>query len=352
MQCLMKYRWVKLPRTLVPAGKGIMGSWARLAARAAFRRGAAEYCGHINAVTPGMWAGGVVGLKSILGVRSREKALRTLAALSELGYLQYALDRRTKKLTYEISDWVVECSGAECMDGAVYATNDYGFLCLPRNITERLAAAHYTFEDADAWLDLWCHTVWNDPRNAFSFLTPAIQYRFAGAVLSLETLGQRWGWEKTKVWRFFQKHGDAFALYRLPGSYGCLIFNKHYPAGTAGPVPKEEDIVQLFQRFRAYAAGASCSRSGLNRIIRLYSHSVIAQMGLERQEVPAENRVADLAPIYRAYISLCRNCKNCWNYVYDCRGAGKAAVYAETEIRGPTRPMDLTRMTKELFSYG
>lgn len=109
--------------------------------------------------------------------------------LSELGYLQYALDRRTKKLTYEISDWVVECSGAACEDGAVYATNDYGFLCLPRNITERPAAAHYTFEDSDAWLDLWCHTVWNDPRNAFSFLTPAIQYRFAGAVLSLETLG-------------------------------------------------------------------------------------------------------------------------------------------------------------------
>ena len=72
MKCLMKYQWVKLPRTLVPAGKGIMGAWARLAARAAFRKGKAVYCGHINAVTPGMWAGGVVGLKSILGLRSRE----------------------------------------------------------------------------------------------------------------------------------------------------------------------------------------------------------------------------------------------------------------------------------------
>ena len=51
MQCLMKYRWVKLPRALVPVGKGIMGSWARLAARAAFRRGEAAYCGHINTVT-------------------------------------------------------------------------------------------------------------------------------------------------------------------------------------------------------------------------------------------------------------------------------------------------------------
>lgn len=351
MQCLMKYKWVKLPRVLVPEGKGIMGAWARLAARAAFRKGEAAYCGHINAVTPGMWAGGVVGLKSILGLRSREKALRTLATLSRLGYLQFALDRETKKLTYEISDWVMECSGAACEDGAVYATSDYGFLCMPRNITERLTTARYTFEDADAWLDLWCHTVWNDPRNAFSYIAPAVQYRFAGAVLSLETLGQRWGWEKTKVWRFFQKHGDAFALYRLPGSYGCLIFNKQYPGGTAGPVPKEEDIVQMFQRFRSYAAGASCSRSGLNKIIRLYSHSVIAQMGLERQEAPAENRVADLAPIYRAYISLCRNCENCRNYISDCRGVGRDAIKVKTEIRGPTRTVDLTKMTKELLPY-
>ncbi len=119
--------------------------------------------------------------------------------------------------------------------------------------------------------------------------------------MSLETLGQRWGWEKTKVWRFFQKHGDAFALYRLPGSYGCLIFNKQYPTGTAGPVLKEEDIVQLFQRFRSYASGASCTRSGLNKLIRLYSHAVVAQMGLEEREEPAKNRVAVL-PLYIARI--------------------------------------------------
>ena len=153
-----------------------MGAWTRLAARAAFRKGQTAYCGHINAVTPGMWAGGVVGLKSILGLRSREKALRTLSALSELGYLHYDLDTLTKKLTYEISDWVVRCSGAECMDGAVYATDGYGFLCMPRNITERLVAVSYQFEEADAWLDLWCHTVWNDTHNVFSYMAPVIQY--------------------------------------------------------------------------------------------------------------------------------------------------------------------------------
>lgn len=39
LKCLMKYEWVKLRRDTLPAGKGIMGAWARLAARAAFRKG-------------------------------------------------------------------------------------------------------------------------------------------------------------------------------------------------------------------------------------------------------------------------------------------------------------------------
>ena len=39
MKCLFKYQWVKLPRNQLPSGKGIMGAWARLASRAAFRNG-------------------------------------------------------------------------------------------------------------------------------------------------------------------------------------------------------------------------------------------------------------------------------------------------------------------------
>ena len=65
-KCLFKYQWVKLPRTHLPVGKGIMGYWAKLASRAAFRKGRAKYCGYTNDVMPGMWSGGVVGLKSSL----------------------------------------------------------------------------------------------------------------------------------------------------------------------------------------------------------------------------------------------------------------------------------------------
>ena len=56
------------------------------------------------------------------------------------------------------------------MNGTVYATDGFGFLCLPRNITQRLAEERYIFDEADAWLDLWCHMVSEEPGNAFSFM--------------------------------------------------------------------------------------------------------------------------------------------------------------------------------------
>ena len=203
-KCLFRYQWVKLPRTHLPVGKGIMGYWAKLASRAAFCKGRAKYCGYTNDVMPGVWSGGVVGLKSILGVKRRTEALEIMNTLSRFGYIRYTLDEKTKKLEYVVTDWVVKCSGVECMSGAVYATDGYGFLCLPRNITQRLADQHYTFGESDAWLDLWCHTVWQETGNAFSCLAPAVQFGRLGAALTLEALGRRWGWEKTKDFSAFK----------------------------------------------------------------------------------------------------------------------------------------------------
>ena len=96
MKCLMKYEWVKLMRSRLPQGKGVMGAWMKLASRAAFRKGIATYCGYKNEVSPGMWSGGIVGIKSILGIKKKSDALLILDKLSELGYIKtdilYRLD--------------------------------------------------------------------------------------------------------------------------------------------------------------------------------------------------------------------------------------------------------------------
>ncbi len=238
------------------------------------------------------------------------------------------------------------------MQGAVYATDGYGFLCLPRGITERLAKACYIFEDADAWLDLWCHSVYRDRDNAFSFLAPAVQYG-RQAVLTLETLGQRWGWEKTKVWRFFRRHGDAFSLYRLPGSFGCLVFNRLYPINGEVSLPTQEKAESLLSQIRSLGSAVpkgGSERGHINALVFNYSY-LLVQEELETAPSEPESRVAVSAPIIRAYISLCRNCKNCR---YDCQDR-KSVFLAEEEIgsiRGPCAPADLTQIGKEYFTYG
>ena len=349
MKCLMRYEWVKLMRSHLPKGKGILGMWARLASRAAFRKGIASYCGYENEVVPGMWSGGIVGVKSILGVRSRKKAFETLDILSELGYISYTLDVKTKKLTYQITDWVIRCSGEECMNGTVYTTNGYGFLCIPRNITERLIEHNYIFEEADAWLDLWCHSVSKDRNNAFSFFAPIVQYGKYGAVLTLETLGKRWGWEKTKVWRFFKKHGDVFALYRLPGSYGCLVFNKSYPMDTEVSLPKQTEILRILGEIRIWGANThkvGSDNDHINRLVTWYSRNAVEKSN----DNVEENRVALSDSIIRAYFSPCWNCKNC-EYVCRSKEYSGLKVQESNKIRGPCRPTDITKIAKEMFYH-
>ncbi len=340
MKCLLKYQWVKLPRDLIPRGKGIMGSWARMASRAAFRSGKSKYCGHVNEVAAGSWAGGVVGLKSILGVKSRAKALEALDKLSALGYISYTLDTETKKLEYRINDWVVECSGAECMDGAVFTTDGYGFLCLPRDITQRLADQGYTFEDSDAFMDLWCHTVFEDPRNAFSYKAPVVQFGRYGAALTLESLGSRWGWEKTKVWRFLQKHKDAFALHKLPGAFGCLIFNTLYPTGTEFAIPSNEEIKRILNEIRIHGQNTHFvgnDNARINRLINWYSKRLLIVESSAAVKESEEERAADLAPIIRACICHCWNCKKVMNDCWSKFRPTKLLRENTGAIRGPCR---------------
>ena len=356
MKCLKKYTWVKVPRGEIPFhAKGILIYYMRLASRAAFRKGTARYCGHINAVEVGSWVGGMVGLKSILEVKKRRDALEIMDELQMLGYITYTLEPDTKILTYKITDWVIKCSGKECPNGNVYTTPKYGFLCMPRNITERLVEMGHKFGEADAWLDLWCHTVYRDKGNAFSFLAPAIQYGKFGSVLTLETLGKRWKWEKTKVWRFFQKFSPYFKLHRLPGSYGCVIFSQFYPTQEEFDLPSAEDVMRILELIRIQARNTHSEgtpNEWLNRCIAWKSRLVMKTLEekVARNESGkssdfqdgSDRSVALLAPYIRAYFSHGRNCMYSRNCIYDCSSIdiGETESLGNWDI-GAVRPNSL-----------
>ena len=335
MKCLSKYKWVKLYRAALPQGKGIMGYWARLAGRAAFRHGNAQYCGYTNTVTPGMWSGGIVGLKSILGVKRRSQVLQIMNELQSLGYISYRLDKSTKKLSYEIADWIHKENAINAGSGTVYATEGYGFICMPRGITEKLTVGKRIFDESDAWLDLWCHTVYKDYGNAFSFLAPVIQYGKYACALTLEQLGRRWGWEKTKVWRFFQKNSGTFGLQKLPGSYGCLIINLRYNSDKGGTMPSEAKILFVLDSIKkASRKGieAKTDSERINKMIAWNSRSVMKQLQQEQEEV-ACSRVSVSDTYTRAYFSHGRNCKYSRNCIYDCQGKFIGGVRKRRKVK-------------------
>ena len=224
MKCLTKYPWVKYPRSLIPSKSGLLGNYIRLYARAAYRTGQARYCQYINDVRLGEWVGGVVGLKSILGVSTREKAFSILRELSDWGFIEYDYNTKTKRLSYRILHIQIATMPEQ---GIPVYSKETGFICLPRTLTQPLIQAGYTFGESDAWLDLWIHTIHQDANSFLSTIVPLIQFD-SGPALTLEFLGKRWGWERTKVWRFMKKHAHTFHLFKLPGSYGSVICNTCY----------------------------------------------------------------------------------------------------------------------------
>lgn len=195
----------------------------------------------------------------------------------------------------------------------------------------------YQFDESDAWLDLWCHSVWQEPGNAFSHIAPAVQYGRYGAVLTLEALGRRWGWEKTKVWRFFRKYADAFPLYKLPGSFGCLIFNAAYPTGQNITLPSNTDVVRILEQIRIYGehthfSGAT-DHERLCKLVAWYSRRIVpAGVSGEPESRVAVSHHNNIC----AYFSLCRHCKNSSK---DCQGKyTPAAIETNAITRASTGP--------------
>lgn len=337
MSCLMKFKWVKLPREIIPKKKGVMGYWMKLASRVAFRKGNSFYCGHTNVVNPGEWVGGIIGLKSILGVKSKEVAFEILQTLANLGYITYEYDIETRRLSYVVKDWVIECSGKDCEDDNVYATNEYGFICVPRDVTDRLVVKGYKFEESDAWLDLWIHTIYEDKKNFLTFFAPMVRFCDFKAFFTLEGLSRRWGWEKTKTWRFFQKNKEVFELYRLPGTYGCLVINKLYPTSKNINLPTQKEIIDLIYKAREILLerDIDCTHGNLGALISMLDDEFINSI----MQGEKENSVALFHYIIRAYISpYWKDKKN----EYDCKDifTKRIVIIGQSKIRGPCVPPD------------
>lgn len=114
---------------------------------------------------------------------------------------------------------------------------------------------------------------------------------------------------KTKVWRFFQKHGDVFTLHRLPGAFGCLIFNKLYPTDAEVSIPESEKIERIIAEIRILAKNkqkVGSDQENLSRLVALYSRQLLTECAEEDETLWLKIALHFLTHIFYARIFLTR----------------------------------------------
>ncbi|MCH5192058.1 MAG: hypothetical protein J1F23_07835 [Oscillospiraceae bacterium] len=282
-KCPVDYKWVRVPRNLIPTNcKGIMKDYFKIAFASAYKDGIMHYCGYENEVEAKQWIGGLAGLKRLLERRNRNAAINTIFLLEDLGYVAMFVEN-TGKMTITVPDIILPqtCSIRKQKMGEIekyiaehrneldaydidylnrrvidfqekcYVSDGSGYICIPRNLTERLVEKHYVFDDADAFYDLYLHTVDRHEKNPFSELCPTVMYEKGTSVFTFDYLCTRWGWNKSKVSRFFKKFNDYFSLVKLQSSYGCVIFNKVFQTDFEFSVPTQEDCFTIVNKMKA-----------------------------------------------------------------------------------------------------
>lgn len=285
---LLNYPYVILPRNILPKGTGILKDFFALAYACAYKSGVTKYNMYYNKVKANQWAGGLDGVRRLLKKRTKDDAYNALIDLSLLGLItvetfkyKYIVitvhhiipsDICTEEIVFyrEYLDILSDKNRAKILENAdnnptishikkhgkkCYVNDNSGFIRVERNVSNLLFENNRSFSDADAFFDLYLHTVYREQYQPFSEKFPAILYKKDMPILTLETLAKRWLWDKQRVYRFFKRYANYFKLVKLQSSYGCAIFNIAYPIDETVVIPTQDECFAIVNRFKSYGDG-------------------------------------------------------------------------------------------------
>lgn len=177
---------------------------------------------------PGQWICKLGSLPRILRVHSKRQALEQLDYYEKYGFLTYEwLDKENEIIRFSIINWKEHCTSLQYN---YYSYKGSGFFFFPLPVGRMLLrVAHKTegivFSELDAIMDMWLHTILNDPKVRGSEYMPGrvlLQYaRCAVALIYLpsKTLGlvkiTRWPLhvESWRIWNY--QPCEFFKLTRL-----------------------------------------------------------------------------------------------------------------------------------------
>lgn len=315
MAILAAFDHIKVFRDCIPEANTVLCNYLKICSRVAYHDGFSCYKNHRNFTAKNSWTGGIVGLKSILRL-SKEATLKALDELQALGYIKVSVQKKVYTVTVSEPDFCPDMKHNE--RSCVYATSGYGFFFVRRNLGDRLAESGYKFAPADALIDLWLHTTYEEKTNIFSMFAPCVRYG-TNAALTLDFLGDRWNWEKYTVSRFFKKYSDLFTLVKLPSNFGSVIFNRVFPARKGSFVPSQEKISCIIRNLRRYSGSCNEVLVGnemFNALVLNYSAGLFSlYVRASKKKKSAEmNFFNDISKENRLYHRSFPNKDICTNY--------------------------------------
>lgn len=128
---------------------------------------------------PGQWICKLGSLPRILRVHSKRQALEQLDYYEKYGFLTYEwLDEENEIILFSITNWKEHCTSLQYN---YYSYKGSGFFFFPLPVGRMLLRiAHKTegivFSELDAIMDMWLHTILNDPKVRGSEYMPVVYY--------------------------------------------------------------------------------------------------------------------------------------------------------------------------------
>lgn len=284
---------------------------------------------------PGQWICKLGALPRILRVHSKTQALELMEYFQNHGFLTFEiLDEEKEILRFTIADWKEHCTHLQYN---YYSYKGSGFFFFPLPVGRLLLKTArkevgIVFSELDAIMDMWLHTILNDPKVRGSEYMPVVYYSNMRGMplLSYTYLARRWGWSKSRVGRFMLKAGEYGIISRVSfsSSRGSVISMCRYREFEDRTDEAKADYETDTMRVIRYPDGTI--RSIYDRIFtdKFYIHEdVIYQYGAEKsiadklqtEESKALELVNDY-PVKAWYASFEAYCEEHRGYIQDSEG--------------------------------
>lgn len=201
---------------------------------------------------PGQWICKLGALPRILRVHSKTQALELMEYFENHGFLTFEiLDEEKAILRFTIADWKEHCTHLQYN---YYSYKGSGFFFFPLPVGRLLLKTArkevgIVFSELDAIMDMWLHTILNDPKVRGSEYMPVVYYSNMRGMplLSYTYLARRWGWSKSRVGRFMLKAGEYGIISRVSfsSSRGSVISMCRYREMIYGEGCEELELSRI-----------------------------------------------------------------------------------------------------------